>query len=75
MSQRPSIGRVVHYVSRGSADGVFPPRHVPLHVVEVGVDDVISGWTLNPSGIRYETDVPHDEKQTGGTWHWPERVD
>ncbi len=25
MEQIPTVGRMVHYMSRGSADGVFPP--------------------------------------------------
>lgn len=32
---KPTIGRIVHYVSRGSADGVYPPVHVPFIVTAV----------------------------------------
>lgn len=31
----PSIGRVVHYVARGSADGKYPPACRVAHVTEV----------------------------------------
>lgn len=34
----PSVGRVVHYVSRGSADGVFPPACRAAIITEIGVD-------------------------------------
>lgn len=33
---KPSISRAVHYVSRGSADGVFPPACRAATVTEVG---------------------------------------
>jgi hypothetical protein len=69
-----SIGRIVHFVSRGSADGVYPPRHVPLLVVDAEYGSV-SGWAFNPNGLRYEQNVEQDEgDMAGGTWHWPERV-
>lgn len=38
MTQLPSVGRDVHYVSRGSADGVFPPACRAAKVTEVGGD-------------------------------------
>lgn len=71
----PSIGRSVHYVSRGSLDGMYPPIHVPFHIVVVHDDETVSGWTLNPRGQRYEEHVVHDDNKTPGTWHWPERVE
>jgi hypothetical protein len=33
---KPSIGRNVHYVARGSADGVFPPVCRHAQITEVG---------------------------------------
>lgn len=33
--QPPSVGRVVHYLSRGSADGVFPPACRAAIITEV----------------------------------------
>jgi hypothetical protein len=29
---------------------------------------------LNPTGIFFN-DCEYSEDNTGGTWHWPERVD
>lgn len=73
---KPTIGRVVHYVSRGSLDGKYPPMHVPLHVVVVYNGSIVDGWTLNPRGQRYEEYVPFDpDEKEPGTWHWPERED
>lgn len=71
----PSIGRIVHYVSRGSADGVFPPKHYPAIVTEVAPGDIGTCvlWVLTSYGMHIETAV-HDEEQAAGTWHWPEVV-
>ncbi len=35
MSTQPGVGRIVHYVARGSADGVFPPACRAAVVTEV----------------------------------------
>lgn len=77
----PTVGRSVHYVSRGSRDGVFPsvcraavvtelPLLGPDH--DMGAELVITLCVLNPSGIFFDSMVPHDQHQGPGTWHWPE---
>lgn len=94
MSSKPTIGRILHYVSRGSLDGVYPPVHVPFIVTSVDEADdtdgiphvligdgqaipfqfVISGWTMNNRGTRYEEDVPFlGDSAIPATCHWPER--
>jgi hypothetical protein len=76
----PSIGRIVHYVSRGSADGVYEPVHVPLLVVASWIEPsenhavYVNGWTFNSHGQRYEESVPFDGDGERGTWHWPCQV-
>lgn len=94
---KPTIGRILHYVSRGSVDGVYPPVHVPFIVTavdEVEFDEdvfpsafietgdgtavpfslVVTGWTFNNWGQRYEEDVPFLENYVlPATCHWPER--
>lgn len=74
---KPTIGRIVHYVSRGSSDGIHAPRHVPMIVVDSADTGTgsITGWTFNPYGLRFEVGVRHDEQHSLGTWHWPERED
>jgi hypothetical protein len=93
----PTIGRILHYVSRGSADGVYPPVHVPFIVTAVDEIEfsedvfptafialgdgnavpfrhVVSGWTFNNRGQRYEEDVPFlGGHAAPATCHWPER--
>lgn len=78
----PSVGRVVHYVSRGSADYVYPATCRAAMVTEVDRGDRPSLIIFNPTGIHFHEKVEYDEPDAGGerpaltpgTWHWPERV-
>lgn len=89
--QKPSVGRIVHYVARGSADGQFPstcraaiiaevyskqnPPREPEAVPGVETAEWVALAVLNPTGMFFN-DVCHDElTKQGGTWHWPERVE
>lgn len=102
----PSVGRTVHYVARGSADGVFPAVCRSAIITEVqprigsrrAVIDVerIGVAVINPTGLffhsladggcTFDAGNPADEAvgarcsqgdraYTGGTWHYPERVE
>lgn len=72
----PSVGRDVHYVARGSADGVFPSICRAAKITEVVDEDeaVASLCVFNPSGLFFDKALPYDETNHPGTWHWPERV-
>lgn len=83
----PSIGRIVHYVARGSADGVFPVTCRAAIVTEVSVSETPDGApigiaVLHPDGLLFARDIPEGAPMdtdlsvpiVGGTWHWPERV-
>lgn len=72
--QTPTIGRVVHYVSRGSKDGVFEPTHRAAVITEINYEDSVGLCVLNPLGIFFD-DADYDPSFTPGTWHWPERED
>jgi hypothetical protein len=75
----PFIGAVVHYVSRGSADGVFVPQHRAAVITELAGDgdqNHVSLCTLNPTGLFFDSLVRHDEERKApGTWHWIEDED
>jgi hypothetical protein len=83
--QKPSVGRIVHYVMPiryGRARGevrpaiivrVFPGEtdKVQLQVFTDGSNDGLECVL----GIVWETSVHHDEAGKAlGTWHWPPRV-
>jgi hypothetical protein len=83
--QQPSVGRVVHYVSAGSADGKFPSVCRAAIITEVGDQNAsqIGLMVLNPTGIHFrplaEDGVLYAAREEGTaaapyTWHWPERV-
>lgn len=73
--QQPSIGRIVHYQRRGSADGVFAPEPAAAIITVVHRDIATVGLAvLNPNGLYFNEDVPFAEVPTIGCWNWPPRV-
>lgn len=94
---KPSVARMVHYVSYGTPGGEYPktcraavitgmgePLPYPTH--GVGIDDLLDDGAqlvdlcvLNPTGMFFKEGIPQDERsaheRSGGTWHWPERVE
>lgn len=77
-----SVGRIVHYRSYGTPAGEYPSTCRAAVVTDFGsvpggdVVDVASLCVLNPEGLFFNQEVPHDEEnKRGGTWHWPERVE
>lgn len=80
--QKPSVGRVVHYVAYGTPGGEFPAGVCRCALV-TEVDkispvrppsDAVGLCVLNPTGIFFNRGIPYDEGKAPGSWHWPERV-
>jgi hypothetical protein len=83
---KPSVGRIVHYVSYGTPGGEYKSECRAAVVTELcdnprGIDPetgtlCVSLAVLNPSGLFFDQHLPQDEDgHKGGTWHWPERVE
>lgn len=80
MPNQPSVGRIVHYKTRGSADGVFPPtafaaiitRLCDGHASKEAGENCVDLVTFGPSGMRFEQHVA--EGSEIGQWSWPPRV-
>jgi len=81
---KPSVGRIVHYVSYGTPGGEYGKECRAAIVTQVngpGADEHerIGVAVLNPSGMFFHDDLPELDPAVhgyrGGTWHWPERVD
>jgi hypothetical protein len=81
---KPTVGRIVHYVSYGTPGGEYQSEcraavvtavdnyqdqgDVPTHIGHVDL------CVLNPEGMFFNKGVLQDESLIkGGTWHWPER--
>ncbi len=71
---KPSVGRIVHYVSYGTPNGEFTSQCRASMVTEVTSETEISLCVLNPTGFFFNQHLLQDEiTKKGGTWHWPER--
>jgi hypothetical protein len=80
---KPTTGRTVHYVSAGSADGVYPSvcrAAIVTAVLECGHgrESCVSLTVFNPEGLHFNMHVQYDNDRSPlqvrrQTWHWPER--
>jgi hypothetical protein len=78
---KPSIGRIVHYVSYGTPGGEYRSECRAAVVTAVwpggtAVPAAVSVAVLNPTGMFFNEEIRQDEgDHRGGTWHWPERTE
>ena len=85
MSQQPTVGRTVHYVSHGTpvrSDGsqAFRPACRAALITEVDAEqpDRLGLSVANPTGLFFHPlsagGCAHDESyvRRAGSWHWPE---
>ena len=83
-NMKPTVGRIVHYVSYGTLGGEYTSqcRAAIVTATDPDPDDTpepgqifASLAVFNPEGMFFNAMVLQDEKDhTGGSWHWPERV-
>jgi len=72
---KPSVGRIVHYVSYGTPGGEFLSECRAAVITEVMNEGFVGLCVLNPSGVFFHDSTRDEEGHKGGTWHWPERVE
>ena len=75
---KPTVGRIVHYVSYGTPGGEYASECRAAVVTEVGPEHRTGHWplglaVLNPEGMFFNRGVPFGTADEGGSWHWPER--
>lgn len=70
--EKPSIGRVVHYISYGTPNGEHKPEHRAAVITGVRSGGTVDLCVLNPTGLYFNQKVKKGERE--GQWHWPERV-
>ncbi|GAA3550706.1 hypothetical protein GCM10022419_033720 [Nonomuraea rosea] len=68
MSQVPSVGRIVHYVSYGTPGGEFKQECRAAIITETNTSDTVGLCVLNPTGQFFNRTVTyHDGSETPGT--------
>lgn len=77
---KPTVGRIVHYVSYGTPGGEYTSQNRAAVVTAVHGEFCVDLCVLNPEGFFFNRSVTHGEKKPdgtyeGGSWHWPERED
>lgn len=72
---RPSIGRIVHYVTAGHSLGTSSSTCRAAIVTDVKNDKEIAAAVFSGKGMWFYENLTLDEGKAGGTWHWPERED
>jgi hypothetical protein len=71
---KPTVGRVVHYVSYGTPRGEFTSTCRAAIVAGVNGDGTLDLAVLNPTGMFFNQSVWAGRSEVqDGTWHWPER--
>jgi len=83
MDQKPSVGRVVHYVAYGTPGGEFPAGVCRAAIITevndapalgVLLNHDVGVCVMNPTGLFFNRHIPYDEGKKPGSWHFPERV-
>lgn len=78
---KPSVGRTVHYVARGSADGVFKSECVAAIITSAPAagrgrpTKKVDLFVMTTAGTHHQSCLQDEDTKAGGTWHWPERVE
>lgn len=64
----PTVGRMVYFKTRGSADGVYPPTDFAAIITKVYNPTCVSLAVFGEAGLRFEMSVP--QGQEAGCWDW-----
>jgi hypothetical protein len=74
--QKPSIGRIVHYLRPVSLGHVQRESPVPAVITKTETDDATCHLYIMSDlfGCYFELSVPYAESPTPGHWSWPPRV-
>lgn len=68
MEIKPTVGRMVYYKTRGSADGVYPPQDRAAIVTTVNTDETVNLCVFSDLGVRFELGVKQGSEAT--QWDW-----
>lgn len=69
---KPTVGRIVHYLSHGSPNGEHVSEVRAAIITKVQSDDMVCLAVLNPTGMFFNMGC---RKGNGpGMWNWPPRT-
>lgn len=71
VDMKPTVGRMVYYKTRGSADGMYPSVNFAAIITNVesnGDTGLICLAVFGPQGLRFELGV--EQGQEIGQWDW-----
>ena len=76
--QKPTVGRIVHYIHPGSADGKWPIGVIsPAIIQKVHSDTCLDLWVFASTGfyisrsIEMEIEPEGSSERKGSSWCWP----
>ncbi len=75
MAQKPTVGRIVHYVNKGHSLGTTAGTCRAGIVTEVKNGTTVSCAVFTPRGTLFYEELTYDAGKATGTWHWPETED
>lgn len=73
MADKPSVGRIVHFVNAGHSLGTYSSTCRAAIVTDVKDELTISAAVFSGKGMYFYEGLTYDEGKAGATWHWPER--
>jgi len=75
-SEKPTVGRIVHYVMPNALGASCCAAAIVTHADESGANlgVFLDEERHGTGGFRPVQDATNDEGKSAGTWHWPERA-
>jgi hypothetical protein len=68
---KPTVGRIVHYKSLGTANGEYPSTTYAAIITSVYSGNVVDLCVFYPNGLSFKLDIEYSERDEPGCWHWP----
>lgn len=70
----PTIGRIVHFQTYGSAGGAHPSEPMAAIVTGTYANDDVNLFVIYENGTSHKHGIPFAAEPTPGHWNWPPRV-
>jgi hypothetical protein len=74
VDQKPSIGRIVHYQTKGTADGSIPSEVTAAMITKIHEGGTVDLCVFYSNGHSFKTGLPFSLEPLSGAWNWPPRV-